>query len=118
MDDYLSKPVRPAELEQVLGRWLAHPLATSAAPADAIAPPRFDEIREKCGVDTLDQAQVADLLEAAGAGGAAVVNDLIDGFLTGVDARIGAIRSAIAQGDRRALVMAPASYRQSPDSWR
>ena len=117
MDDYLSKPVRPTELEQVLRRWLAYPFAASAAPADAIAPPRFDEIREKCGADTLDQAQVAELLEAAGTGGAAVVNDLIDGFLTGVDARITAIRSAIAHGDRRALVSETHSLAGSSGSY-
>ena len=68
MDDYLSKPVRPTELEQVLRRWLAHPPAESSAPAAAIMPPKFGDIREKCGADALDQAQVADLLEAAGAG--------------------------------------------------
>ena len=69
MDDYLSKPVHPAELKRILRRWLAPLPAASSAPASYSAPPRFDEIREICGVDTLDQAQVADLLEAAGAGG-------------------------------------------------
>ncbi len=104
MDDYLSKPVRPTELDPILRRWLARPPAASAAPADVFAPPRFDEIKQNCGTDTLDWAQVADLLEAASAGGAAMVNELIDAFLTGVEARIAAIRSAIEHGDHRALV--------------
>ncbi len=42
-------------------------------------------------------------MEAADAGGAEVLNELIDGFLSGVEARITAIRSAIEHGDHPAL---------------
>ena len=131
MDDYLSKPVRPTELEQILRRWLMQPPAESAgAGRTRSRRPSLTSIREKCGSDTLDQAQVADLLETAGAAGAAVVNELIDTFLAGVEARIAAIRSAIEHGDRDALASAAhtligssGSYgasrlRHWPDNWR
>jgi two-component system, sensor histidine kinase and response regulator len=114
MDDYLSKPVRPTELEQVLRRWLVHPPAESQEPAAAIALPHFAAIREKCGADTLDEAQVADLFETAGA---AVVNDLIEAFLTGAEARIAAMRSAIEHGDRNALASAAHNLTGSSGSY-
>ena len=117
MDDYLSKPVRPTDLEQVLRRWLAHPPVESPEPADAIALPHLDMIREKCGTGTLDAAQVAELFEAAGAAVPGVVNDLIDAFLAGTETRIVAVRAAIEQWDRNTLASAAHSLTGSSGSY-
>jgi two-component system, sensor histidine kinase and response regulator len=117
MDAYLSKPVRPAELEEALRFWLALPSTEAPKSTAAIALPRFAAIRAKCGADTLDEALVADLFETAGAGSAAIVNDLIEAFVTGAEARIIAMRAAIAQDDRAALVSAAHNLTGSSGSY-
>jgi len=117
MDAYLSKPVRPTELDHALRNWLALPPADSPEPAATISLPQLAAIREKYGSDTLDEVQVTDLFEIAGAAGAKAVNDLIDAFLTGVEARIIAMRAALAQGDRAALASAAHNLTGSSGSY-
>jgi two-component system, sensor histidine kinase and response regulator len=117
MDAYLSKPVRPTELDQTLRNWLVLPPAESPEPAVALALPQFAAIREKFGGDTLDEVQVTDLFETAGAAGATVINDLIDAFLTGAEARIIAMRAALAQGDCAALASAAHNLTGSSGSY-
>jgi HPt (histidine-containing phosphotransfer) domain-containing protein len=105
------------QLSLALTGWLAQPPPESPAQVDAIASPQFDIIRERFGADTLDQAQVAELFEIAGAEDVAVVNDLIDGFLTGVETRIAAIRLAIEYGERGVLVSEAHSLAGSSGSY-
>jgi len=117
MDAYLVKPVRPTELDQILRHWLVLPPVESPAPAAALSLAQLAEIHEKYGDDTLDEVQVADLFETAGAAGATVINDLIDAFLTGAEARIIAMRAALAQGDRTALASAAHNLTGSSGSY-
>jgi PAS domain S-box-containing protein len=117
MDAYLVKPVRPTELDQILRHWLVLPPVESPAPAAALSLAQLAEIHEKYGDDTLDEVQVADIFETAGAAGATVINDLIDAFLTGAEARIIAMRAALAQGDRTALASAAHNLTGSSGSY-
>ena len=57
------------------------------------------------------------MFETAGAAGATVVNDLIDAFLTGAEARISAMRSALEHGDRDALASAAHNLTGSSGSY-
>jgi HPt (histidine-containing phosphotransfer) domain-containing protein len=114
MDDYLSKPVRPAELDQALRRWLVHQPSESSQPSDFARPFQTDAIADPCGADTLDQMQLADLFEVAGA---AAITDLIETFLTSTQARLDSIHSAIAQRDRAALISATHSLIGSSGSY-
>jgi CheY-like chemotaxis protein/HPt (histidine-containing phosphotransfer) domain-containing protein len=67
-DDYLPKPVRPAELEAMLRHWLAK--AATAAPAAPLAQPAADgdgrlaKLREELGDEILREVIGAMLVEA------------------------------------------------------
>ncbi|MDA0181263.1 response regulator [Solirubrobacter phytolaccae] len=74
MDDYLSKPLRPEALDEVLGQWLERP-----APA------------------VMDRAFLASL--AKDVGGEDVVAEIVDLFLSDIDARVDGLREATADGD-------------------
>jgi HPt (histidine-containing phosphotransfer) domain-containing protein len=101
MDDYLSKPVRPADLGRALSRWLTYPPDDSSGPSDTSAPAQAQADDKAVRGPTLDEAQVAELFENAES---AVVGELISTFLTSTAARIDAICSAIVRGDRAALI--------------
>jgi len=104
MDDYLSKPVRSAQLDQALRRWSARPAAETPA-ADYAAPAiPLNVFEPESAADILDASQIAELLEATGTDGdLAAFNELIDTFLVITSERIAAIRSAIACDDAQAL---------------
>jgi PAS domain S-box-containing protein len=117
MDDYLSKPVRPAELDQALRRWLALSPAESPEPAFTFLLPHAETLSDLCADGTLDEEQIAELFEVAIPANTAAIHDLIETFLAGVQARLSAIRSAIAQGDRTALVSAAHNLAGSSGSY-
>jgi len=80
MNDYVSKPVKPAALESALRRCLPAPVGTTA----------------------LDPAGLAEFVEVA-AGDTALLAELIETFLADADERIGSMRAASAVGERDIL---------------
>ena len=80
MDDYVSKPVKPAALESALRRCLPAAVGSSA----------------------LDPVGLAEFIEVAGAD-TALRDELIDTFLGDADERIVAMRAAAAGGARDSL---------------
>jgi len=117
MDDYISKPVRPQELEQVIQRWL--PPLPENLPEPAAEPPRSAQgsTREECADEALDPDLIADLIEVATAGGPEALDDLIDTFLTRVEERIAIIREEIAAGDVAALSKSAHTLKGSSGSY-
>ena len=103
MDDYIGKPVRPAELDQTLRRWLTPSGGDAPKPADKStgAPPAITW--QACGDDTLDAETVDDLINLADPGDPDVFHDLIDTFLAGIKERIAVVRSDCERGDAEAL---------------
>ncbi|HJQ29832.1 MAG TPA: ATP-binding protein, partial [Rubrobacter sp.] len=92
MDDYLSKPVRPEQLDRVLERWI------SQAPRHGRTPGRTT-IGSTAADDSLDQTVLADLRTIQQEGGANIVEMLIESFLDETPTHVAALREAAAQGD-------------------
>jgi HPt (histidine-containing phosphotransfer) domain-containing protein len=88
MDDYISKPVRIAELQNALERW---------------GPPRarktdtsfFSRTTAPSKETLLDQSVLAELSEMPPSDGVNIVRELVDLFLEGAPQRIGQIKEAI-----------------------
>ena len=80
MDDYVSKPVKPAALESALRRCLPAAVGSRA----------------------LDPAGLAEFVEVAGTD-TALRDELIETFLSDADERVAAMRAAAAAGERETL---------------
>ena len=78
MDDYLSKPLRPEALDEVLAHWLGQPVSS-----------------------VLDRTFLAAL--AKDVGGEEVVEEICDLFLSDIDVRVAAMRRAAEAGDTDTL---------------
>ena len=97
MDDFITKPVQPQALEEVLGRWLAH----VPTKHDSAAPPctdKLDAVREMFGADFAEltklyqrdsSPRIAALYSAAAAGDHLQVAKVAHAF-AGSSASIGA----------------------------
>src|SRR5207248_211627 len=75
MDDYITKPVRSAAVAAVLQRWIA-PAAGSAPEPTPVGP-----AEEQAVSDVLDAAQL-DVIRRLDDGDGALINEIIDKFLT------------------------------------
>jgi two-component system, sensor histidine kinase and response regulator len=101
MDDYLSKPVKPEELEAILERWIPRQETSNPgtlAPAvgvDATAP---DGARAAVAENVL-----AGLRELQEDGEPNILDELIGLFLADVPPHLGAMREASAAGDARSV---------------
>jgi signal transduction histidine kinase/CheY-like chemotaxis protein/HPt (histidine-containing phosphotransfer) domain-containing protein len=110
MDDYVSKPIRVAELISALERsW-----ATAPAPAGA------GQLSETTAAtapvaEALDAAALANLRDMAGDGpdGAAFFQELITGFLEDAPQLLAQMRVAIAAGDAPALRLSAHSLKSN-----
>ncbi|HYL57245.1 MAG TPA: response regulator, partial [Candidatus Acidoferrales bacterium] len=89
MDDYLSKPVRPEELESMLARWLApgHGGDSKRSAADAI--PR------EPATDTAALARLAEIAPP----GSNFMAEIIDAFLGDLTKRLGAVEQQMSVRD-------------------
>ncbi|TAJ25461.1 MAG: response regulator, partial [Nitrospirae bacterium] len=99
MDDFLSKPVKLAQLKVMLDRWLSRSRARQAAPATpdaggAAAPP--DD-------ETLDPAALAELRELAGEDDPEFVGRVLAQFVHDATLRVAEIREAALQGDAQSI---------------
>jgi hypothetical protein len=97
MDDYVSKPVTPAELEKVLARWVR---ASRPAPAVAAPAPRAE--------DALDETIVQSLMSVDDDG--TLMDEVVATFVRIAPVRIGALRKAVRAGDPVALERAAHSF--------
>jgi len=97
MDDYVSKPVTPGELEAVLAKWVP---PAKAAPAAVAAAPG--------GEDELDETIVRSLMSVDDDG--TLMDELVATFVRIAPVRIGAIRKASRAGDAAALERAAHSF--------
>jgi CheY-like chemotaxis protein len=89
MDDYVAKPVRPAELAEVLGRWL--PTGDASAPS-APSPPADEGPR-------IDRAMLATLGDPSQGGDPAFLTELVTVFSEETPRLLAALRSAVVAGD-------------------
>jgi CheY-like chemotaxis protein/HPt (histidine-containing phosphotransfer) domain-containing protein len=101
MDDFLSKPIRPQLLGDVLARWLARP-TTASSEADTACEDELEEVKAMFGPDFAELAslyqndggpRLAAIREAAAAGDCAKVAKVTHAF-SGSCASIGATRLA------------------------
>lgn len=93
MDDYLSKPVCPEQLDRVLRRWVPQ--------ADEVG----REVPPRAAPDTLasdgplDQTVLADLRTIQQEGGGEIVGRLVESFLSETPAHLSALREAAGRGE-------------------
>jgi len=95
MDDYLAKPVKLAQLEATLARWLSG----QSTPDDQKEPvsPDKQELVHEC-VDATVLGELRELDMTCG-----LLSTLITNFLNDVPTRLAGLRDALQQGDGRAL---------------
>jgi CheY-like chemotaxis protein len=87
MNDYISKPVHPAELNRVLSQWLKNDVGDTT-------------MNEKVSVLEL---RMIEELRALDDGQGQVLKQLIEMFVEGVPGRIAAIAKAYSEGDLKTL---------------
>src|SRR3954454_24523103 len=97
MDDYVSKPVKPEELDAVLERWIPQPDAEASAPEEQIDSAATPGGGGGGGVtDPLDQSVLAGLREL---GDQELLAKLAELFLEDVPPQLEVLREAIEGGD-------------------
>jgi two-component system, sensor histidine kinase and response regulator len=91
MDDYISKPFQPKQLNAVLEHWITQPAST----------PEIPEIGgEATSTDgAIDLAVLAGLRQLQQQGEPDVLNRLIEVFLSDVPPRLAAMQEALARGE-------------------
>ncbi|MFN8095670.1 MAG: response regulator [Vicinamibacteria bacterium] len=101
MDDYVSKPITPKDVEAVLTRWVraARPPAATPAPAPPPGPSAHD---------TLDEAIVQSLMSVDDDG--TLLDEVVATFVRIAPVRIGALRKAARGHDPVALERAAHSF--------
>jgi CheY-like chemotaxis protein len=82
MDDYLSKPLRPAQLDAVLGRWLGRPAASTTNTHEATAT-LVDDVRMRVLRDEYPE----------------VIEQLFELFLDGAPPLLAELRTSAEAGD-------------------
>jgi len=90
MDDYVSKPVRPEKLSEVLLRWTSDRASEGFRGASAAE-------------DPLDPEILASLRNLAGAGDPGLLEELVGLFVEDAEPRLAALREAIEAGDAGAV---------------
>jgi PAS domain S-box-containing protein len=108
MDDYLSKPVKPGELKQVIERWLAEtqPQAASSDDSASVQPL----------ATTINLEALLSLRAIQAKGRPDIVTNLINLFLEDTPRRILALREAAAAGDAHALFQTAHALKSSSAS--
>ena len=99
MDDYLSKPVKPEDLDEVLRRWVspAYAQGTESDPAPDASENRSD-LR-----DPIDHSLLDRLRDLQQDGEPDILVELVDAFLSDVPARLETLRGAVEGGDEKSV---------------
>jgi two-component system, sensor histidine kinase and response regulator len=104
MDDYLAKPLRLKALGDVLSRWAPQAALASSADGRAAREAADRGSPRASGRDVLDAQVVARLERLGAAAGEDLMGQLATLFLADADARVDAMRLALADGDAAAVV--------------
>ena len=97
MDDYISKPVNPEDLDEVLRCWVLSAQGTEPAPA-----PDTDEDRSDSR-DPIDHSLLERLRDLQEEGEPDILAELVEMFLSDVSARLKTLRGAVEGGDGRSV---------------
>ncbi len=98
MDDYLAKPIKLEDLDDVLRRWIQIPVP--GEPGAEHAPPPGNKAPD----DSIDASVLAELRGGDEEGAAGFLITLIDKFLQEAPERLGSLRDAVLQGDTEAVI--------------
>ncbi len=93
MDDYLSKPFKAEELDEVLDRWVSRPGQSASLPTEAEVPATPEE------APPLDLSVLEGLRELQGQGEPDIVTELAEMFLDDATARLPSLYVALEEGD-------------------
>ena len=105
MDDYLTKPIRPDALREMLGRWVAPDGETSSATESAPAEPVDD-------APVLDAERLS-MLRDLDDGDGALLASIADEFSAEALRQLASLREALAEGDPQAVERAAHSIKGS-----
>jgi PAS domain S-box-containing protein len=115
MDDYLPKPFRAADLQEVLSRWTAPGPAPSASTATA----RVEEStrgENTADADALDEKIVTELRELGEQVGDDFTETLLSEYLADAAGHVAALEQAVARGDAEALKRVAHTFKGSSAS--
>lgn len=98
MDDYLSKPIRPEQLDRVLERWIPQ---QAPEPVSEVASQATTEVPVSDG--PLDHSVLADLRMIQREGGGDIVERLVESFLSETPLHLDALREAAQLGEAQAF---------------
>jgi CheY-like chemotaxis protein/HPt (histidine-containing phosphotransfer) domain-containing protein len=101
MDDYISKPVTPEALQDVLARWMA-----IASPSSSGSPPAALPTEE--GVSPLDPVVIDGLMKVDEDG--TLMDEVVETFLRLAPARLAALEKAAQEGNAASLERAAHSF--------
>lgn len=99
MDDYISKPVKPADLNAILERWMADARETELPPEGAGALGETTGHGHTAPEDPLDPGVLAGLRELQQAGEPDILTELVEMFVDDAEPRLAALREAVEKGD-------------------
>ncbi len=92
MDDYLSKPFRQEQMEEILARWLPGDHPPSAV--EAVEPPEGER-----GEGLLDQKALGMIRQVQGAGSSGILQRIIRIYLSDSPKHLQELRDGLAAGD-------------------
>ncbi len=117
MDDYISKPVRWAELRTVLSRWIASTTAdTESATAD-LAESASASAADQAASEPLDPVVLRNLKRLAPADKPQALVELIETFLQSTAARLPDLQAAVGRRDGKAIAQIAHSLKGSTGSF-
>jgi CheY-like chemotaxis protein/HPt (histidine-containing phosphotransfer) domain-containing protein len=98
MDDYVSKPVKPEELEAALERWIPQEEKESASMS--VAEVEGSSVTPEVTEDPLERAAIDNLLELGGSG---LLSELAETFSGDTRSALSALREAAAASEARSV---------------
>jgi two-component system sensor histidine kinase/response regulator len=105
MDDYVPKPVKPEELEEVLQRWISEKRNPKEESREKLSGAAADDgsVGPESEEGLLDRSLLARLRELQEEGEPDILSELIELFLTEVPPQLVALREAAEAGDAHSV---------------
>ncbi len=94
MDDYLAKPIKRSQLEEMLKKWEGQPILTDRSGAEPMTPTTMEE--QRAAVDAATIEELRDIMEDAFA-------ELVHTYLQDAPDRLSAMQRAVDARDPEAL---------------